>query len=71
MHALTIQPKYIFGDRVRFDSPTQGKSGTGKIVAITIYAEGPLDYMIDQGEENNVLQPGILEHEITLLGENW
>ena len=36
MHTLTIQTQFTFGDRVRFDSPTQGCSGTGTVYAITV-----------------------------------
>ena len=66
MHTLTVQTKYTFGDRVRFDSPTQRRSGTGTIFAITIDGEGMIDYMIaiNGGAD---LQPGILENEITYL----
>ncbi len=63
MHTLTIKTKYTFGDRVRFDSPTQGRSGTGTIYAIVIYPEGPIDYMIEVDGEA-IIQPGILEEEI-------
>ncbi len=66
MHTLTIRTKFTFGDRVRFDSPTQRRSGTGTIFAITIDAEGLHDYMIDVDGQDK-LQPGILEDEISYL----
>ena len=66
MHTLTIQTKFTFGDRVRFDSPFQGKNGTGTIVAITVGPGNEIDYLIDPGD--GYLQGGILEHEITLIG---
>jgi hypothetical protein len=66
MHMLTIQTRFTFGDRVRFDSTTQGCSGSGKIVAITVDARGQIDYIIDTGI--SCLQAGILEDEITPLG---
>jgi hypothetical protein len=66
MHTLTIRTKYIFGDRVRFDSPTQRRSGTGTIRVITIDGEGMIDYMIEV-DGKAYFQPGILEDEITYL----
>jgi len=65
MHTLTVQTKFTFGDRVRFDSPIQGRSGVGSIVGITAYAEGPHDYIINV-DDDPLLQPGILEDEINL-----
>src|SRR5262249_17023958 len=69
MHTLTVRTKFTFGDHVRFNSPTQGCSGSGKIFAITIGADGQLDYIIEieQGQYSD-LQGGVLEDEITLLG---
>jgi len=69
MHTLTIQTKYALGDRVRFNSSTQRCAGTGRIFAVTIYIQGPIDYIIeiDRGAYTD-LQPGILEGEITYLG---
>jgi hypothetical protein len=68
MHTLTVQTKFTFGDRVRFDSATQGCSGTGTVFAITVDREQCIDYLIeiDRGDYRE-LQPGILEHEITML----
>jgi hypothetical protein len=68
MHTVTVRTKFTFGDRVKFDSPTQSRSGVGKVFAITIDAELHIDYMIeiDRGEYTD-LQPGILEDEIMLL----
>jgi hypothetical protein len=66
MHTFTIQSKFTFGDRVYFDSPTQGCRGTGKIFAIVIDAHGYLDYMIEQDDRPEI-QPGIQESEIALL----
>jgi len=71
VHTLTVQSKFALGDRVRFNSPTQGCSGTGNINAIVIYACGRQDYMIELDQfESFEVQPGILEDEITLLGQN-
>jgi hypothetical protein len=68
MHTLTIRTKFTFGDRVRFDSRAQGYSGIGTIFAITIDAEGQIDYIVELGAgEEHDLQPGIYEDEITLL----
>jgi hypothetical protein len=69
MHTLTIRTRFTFNDRVRFDSPTQQRSGIGKIYAITIDGYGQIDYLIDVGRDGfSDIQPGILEDEITLLG---
>jgi hypothetical protein len=65
MHSLTIRTKFTFGDRVRFDSPTQRCAGQGAIWAITIDAEGFVDYMIRLDDDE--FQPGILENELSLL----
>jgi hypothetical protein len=67
MHTLTVQTKFTFGDRVRFDSRIQQCSGSGTVFAITVGGDGQIDYMIEirQGE---LVQPGILENEMTLLG---
>jgi hypothetical protein len=69
MHTLTVQTRFTFGDRVRFDSPTQQCSGSGTVFAITVDRDGQIDYMIEvrQGEFSE-LQPGILENEMTHLG---
>lgn len=66
MHTLTVRTKFTFGDRVRFDSPTQQASGTGAIVAITVGPDNQIDYLIDPGE--GYLYGGIMENEITLIG---
>ncbi len=68
MHTITIQTKFTFGDHVRFDSSTQGRTGTGKIVGITVYTDGSVDYLIDP-EGDKYLQPGIVEHEMILLND--
>jgi hypothetical protein len=70
MHTLTVRTRFTFGDRVRFDSRAQGRSGVGKVFAITIDAEGRIDYMIEMMDRDGFgdLQPGILEDEMTLLG---
>ena len=65
MHTLTVLTKFTFGDRVRFDSAAQHCSGSGTIFAITIDAQGQVDYLIEISMGD--LQPGILEHEINLL----
>lgn len=69
MHTLTVRTKFTFGDQVRFDSAMQKCSGTGTVFAITVDAEGRVDYMIDisRGEYSD-LQPGILEDEMMLIG---
>jgi hypothetical protein len=69
MHTLTVHTKFTFGDRVRFDSAAQGCSGTGTVFAITVDKERQVDYLIEinRGAYSD-LQPGILEHEITLVG---
>jgi hypothetical protein len=69
MHTLTVRTKFTFGDPVRFDSPTQGCNGVGRVFAITVDAEGRVYYMIeiDRGGYSD-LQPGIQEHEITPAG---
>lgn len=65
MHTLTLRTKYTFGDHVQFASHTQGLSGSGKVVAITVDAEGHIDYLIDISTgEFSELQPGIYEDEI-------
>jgi hypothetical protein len=69
MHTLLLQTKYTFGDRVRFDSPTQRCSGTGTIVAIVTYREGPIDYMLEVDGRSEI-QGGIQEDEMTLLGDD-
>ncbi len=71
MHTLTVRTKFTFGDRVRFVSPTQGCSGTGRIIAITIDDQRQIDYVIaiKCGEDTEEMQPGILEQELTLLGD--
>jgi hypothetical protein len=66
MHTLIVRTKYTFGDRVRFDSPTQRRSGTGTVYAIVSYAQGPHDYMIEVDGEMDV-QGGIQEDEISYL----
>ncbi len=68
MHTLSVQTKFTFGDRVRFDSPTQSCSGSGTIFAINIDARGEVDYVIEQDDEPYA-QGGILENEITLLAD--
>lgn len=68
MHLISAHVKFAFGDRVRFDSPTQGRTGVGHVEAVAIYSDGRHDYMIalDEFDEFNI-QPGILESEITFL----
>lgn len=68
MHRLIVITKFTFGDRVRFESTAQGCNGIGTVFAITVDRERNVDYLIeiDRGTYTD-LQPGILEHEITLL----
>jgi len=70
LHSHVVKTKFTFGDRVRYDSPTQKCTGTGTIEAIVIYSSGRQDYMIcsDNFQEFDV-QPGILEEEISFLRE--
>jgi hypothetical protein len=69
MHLHTFQTRFTFGDRVRFDSSLQRCRGEGKVFAITLGADGQIDYMIeifgDDGYSD--LQPGILESEMMLF----
>lgn len=69
VHTLTFTTKFTFGDKVRFDSPVQGRSGIGHIFAITIDEYRQIDYIvsIDKGDHHD-LQPGIVETEMSLLG---
>jgi hypothetical protein len=66
MHTLTIQSRFTFGDRVRFNSRQQGCSGTGTIRLITVDERGEVDYTIEPDGEDS-WQPGIVEDEITRL----
>ncbi len=66
MPTLIIQAKYALGDRVRFDSPTQNCAAAGTVYGITVYAEGPIDYLI-QLDGDPFIQPGIQEDEISYL----
>jgi hypothetical protein len=69
MHVLTIQTQFTFGERVRFDSPTQNRRGSGTIFAITVDNERRIDYIIEvDGRFGEPLQAGILEEEIALEG---
>jgi hypothetical protein len=70
MHVLTIQTKFTFGNRVRFDSQAQFCSGTGTVFAITVDNERRIDYIVEVGEGvSRHLQAGILEEELSLEGE--
>ena len=68
MHVLTVQTKFTFGVRVRFDSRLQGCSGTGTVFAITVDDQRRIDYIIaiDEGMDHR-LKAGILEEELTLV----
>jgi hypothetical protein len=69
MHTFTVQAKFTFGDRVRFDSRTQQRVGVGLIFAIELDRFGH-HYLIETdtgGDGVTVVQAGILEEEITLL----
>jgi hypothetical protein len=66
MHTHTLRTKFTFGDRVRFDSPTQRCSGTGTIFGIIVDRYGHLDYMIEVDGRTSI-RPGILEDEIAHL----
>ena len=65
---LTIESKFAFGDRVRFESRLQG-NGVGKIIAIMIDDQKKISYMIDvsTGEVSDIAFAGIFEDEIELL----
>ena len=67
MHTLTIQTKYTFGDHVWVESPSQHYYGLGVVAVITVDGTGLIDYMIEG--DNRVIQPGILEGEMTLSEE--
>jgi hypothetical protein len=68
MYTHTIRTRFTFGDRVRFDSQLQQCSGEGTVFAITVVADGQVDYTIEiEREGYSDLQPGILESEIALL----
>jgi hypothetical protein len=71
MHTTTVRSKFALGDRVRFNSPSQKCTGSGKIEAIVIYAHGRLDYMVylDDPAAEYEVQPGVLEEEIALLDD--
>jgi hypothetical protein len=66
VHTHTLRTKYTFGDRVRFDSPTQRRSGTGTICVITFDGYGRIDYIIEV-DGQPYMQGGILEDEISYL----
>ncbi len=68
MHNFTFSTPFTFGDTVRIDSPTQGISGFGRIYAITVTADGGIDYMVESEEDGEmVIYPGILESEMRRL----
>jgi hypothetical protein len=69
VHTFTVQTKFTFGDRVRFDSRIQGCAGVGLIFAIELDRCGH-HYLIETGtgaDGSTVVQAGILEEEFTLL----
>ena len=71
MHTLSVRTKFTFGNHVQFDSPTQGRSGSGTVWAITADAERRLDYMIEVHQDGDCyLQPSILEEEMALLAND-
>lgn len=67
-----VRPKFPFGSYVHFESPTQGRCGSGAIFAVIIAANGVATYIIDEGMADDVsdLQPGILEDEIHWLSNS-
>lgn len=68
MHNFTFSTPFTFGDTVRIDSQTQGISGFGRIYAITVTADGGIDYMVESEEDGEmVIYPGILESEMRRL----
>lgn len=69
MYTLTIQTKFNFGDRVRFDSSLQQCAGEGTIYAVTLDGSGLLDYMITVDGRLDI-QGGILEEEIVLIAND-
>jgi hypothetical protein len=73
MHTHVVQTKFTFGDRVRFDSPTQRRSGTGAVVGVTIWTPSgggePIDYTLQVDGELD-LWAGILEHEMVFLEDD-
>ncbi|MCI0702310.1 MAG: hypothetical protein L0241_14605 [Planctomycetia bacterium] len=69
MHTLTVQTKFTFGDRVRVNSFTQRRKGTGTVEAIMLDRYGQTSYMIGFDGSEEDFQPGILESEMTMLEE--
>ena len=70
MHAHTIRTKYTFGDRVRFDSTFQRRSGIGTVYAICFSGDGIIDYLIAVDGEDGHIQGGIDEHDMTPLTDS-
>ena len=66
MHTLTIQTRFTFGDLVSFQSPTQGRQGKGRIIAITVDFQKRIDFIIEVaiGDGGFDYVPGIFENEI-------
>ena len=70
MHQIAVQCRFTFGDVVRFDSPSQGCSGTGKIVGVNIYDDWTYSYTVEIGQDGyEVYQPGIAEKEISGMAD--
>jgi len=71
MHTLTVQTKYNFGDRVKFESSSQDLKGIGRIIAITIEDDRSSTYIVETVEPDGVhiCQPGICDAEIICLVE--
>lgn len=70
MYTLTIQTKFKFGDRVRFESAWQGRKGTGTIFGVMLDKYSQISYMIDTteaGEYTDTLVQGIFENEISSI----
>lgn len=68
MHTQVFKTKFTFGDEVRFDSEMHRLSGQGTVFGITLAHDGTIDYIIEIHHKGySDLQPGILEHEITLI----
>jgi len=66
MHVHTVHTKFTFGDRVRYDSKHQKRSGTGVIMDITFGPENYLHYLVVE-DSNGECYAGIEEEAITLL----
>jgi hypothetical protein len=70
MHALTLNTRFTFGDRVHFKSVIQDCAGTGTVFGITIDKDGLITYLIDTSPDDDVIHAGIVENEMVLVGSD-